>query len=157
MKKTLGIIALTGLCLINLQTSAQQPQHRETLTLPAAAKAIILGQMRGHIDGLNAIITELGRGDYKGAGKIASSELGVPRFQDSGEAKDQGPGLGVGQHLPVRFRMISRDFREAANRFSKLAQDMPKEPSQGQHQALLEALSHVTNQCSQCHDSYKIN
>ena len=156
MKKTLGIIMLTGLFLVNLQTSAQQPQHREELTLPAASKAIILGQMRGHIDGLDAILTELGRSNYKGAGKLASYDLGVPRFQDHGQAKGQGPGLGVGQHLPIGFRMISRDFRAAANRFAKLAQDMPDKPSQKQHQNLYEALSQVTNQCSKCHDSYKI-
>ena len=157
MKKTLGIIMLTGLCLINLQTAAQQPQQRESLTLPAAAKAIILGEMRGHIVALDAVITALGHGDYKGASKVASSELGVLRFQNDAHAKGQGSGLDVGQHLPVGFRMIGQDFRKAGNRFAQMAEKMPKNPSSDQHQALYGALSEITHQCSICHDSYKID
>ena len=157
MKKTLGIIMLTGLCLVNLPIAAQQPQQRVSLTLPNNVKAIILGQMRGHIIALDEVITALGHGDYKGAGKIANTQLGVQRFQIDAHAKGQGPNLDIGKHLPVKFRMISQDFRNAGNRFALISQKMPKNPTSDQHQALYGALSEITHQCSICHDAYKID
>jgi hypothetical protein len=154
-KKILGVLLLAAFCLISLQTSAQQYPRRESITLPADAKVILLAQMLGHIVGLDTVITALGRGDYKFAAEVASGELGTPRFQDAdvGQDQDQGPNLGIGQHLPAEFRAISRRFRKAANEFAELAHGMPDAPSTEQHQALAAALGKITNQCRICHDS----
>jgi len=147
---------LAAFCLVGQQASAQERSQRELFTLPAEAKAIFLAQMLGHVVGLDGVITALGRGDYKAAAEIAGSELGTPRFQDAGTGQDQGPGLGIAEHLPAEFRAISRRFREAANQFGELARRMPDTPSSEQHRALVAALSKVTNQCRICHDSYGI-
>ena len=158
MKKVLGMLLLAAFCLVSLQTSAQQYPRRESVTLPADAKAILLAQMLGHIVGLDGIITALGQGEYESAAEIASTELGTARFQDAetGQNQEQGPGLGIGQHLPAEFRAISRRFRKAAIEFADLARGIPDVPSAEQQQALATALSKITNQCRICHDSYKI-
>jgi len=83
-------------------------------------------------------------------------QISMNRFQDAGTGQDQGPGLGIAEHLPAEFRAISRRFREAANQFGELARRMPDTPSSEQHRALVAALSKVTNQCRICHDSYGI-
>ena len=59
---------------------------------------------------------------------------------ETGQSREQGPGLGVGQHLPAEFRAISRRFRTAADEFADLARGMPDAPSAEQQQALAAAL-----------------
>ncbi len=158
MKKLLGGFLLAAVCLASLQTWAQQYPRREPVALPADAKAIFLAQMLGHMVGLDGVITAVGRGEYKSAAEIAKTELGTSRFQDAeaGQSGEQGPGLGIGQHLPAEFRAISRRFREAANEFADLALAMPVDPSSEQQRALAAALSKITNQCRICHDAYRI-
>ena len=156
-RRILGTFVLAAFCVFNVQTSAQQYAQREPITLPADAKAIFLAQMLGHVVGLDDVVTALGESNYKAAAEIASTELGTPRFQDTeGQAPDQGPGLGVGQYLPQKFRAISWRFRKAANEFAELASGMPNSPSAEQQQAAIAALSKITNQCRICHDSYRI-
>jgi cytochrome c556 len=157
-KKILGMFLLAAFCLVNVQISAQQYAQRKSITLPADAKAILLAQMLGHVIGLDDVVTALGEGNYKVAAEIASTELGTPRFQDAeGQSPDQGPGLGVGQYLPQKFRAMSWRFRKAANEFAELASRMPDSPSAEQQQALIVALGGITNQCRICHDAYRID
>ena len=157
-KKLLAILVLSTLCLASQQMPAQESARRVPVKLPVEGKAIFRAQMLGHMVGLDGIITALGEGNYDAAAEIASTELGVPRFQDAaGQDRDQGPGLGIGQYLPVEFRAIARRFRDAANAFAELARSMPDTPlSSEQQQALTAALSKVTNQCRICHDAYSI-
>ena len=157
-KKLLGILVLSTFLLVSLQVPANSPPSRVPITLPADSKAILLAQMLGHMVGLDGIVTALGQGDYDAAAKIASTELGTPRFQDASASrkKAQGPGLRIGQHLPAEFREIGGRFRSAANAFADLARSMPDKPSGVQQQALTAALSKVTNQCRICHDRFRI-
>jgi cytochrome c556 len=154
-KKITASLVLAAVCFISIQSSAQQYPRREPIALPADAKAILLAQMLGHIVGLDGVVTALGQGKYKSAAHVARTELGTPRFQDA-EDRQEGPGLGIAQHLPDKFRSMSRRFREAANAFAELADGMPDRPSAEQQQALAAALSKITNQCRICHDSYRI-
>ncbi|MCG8355830.1 MAG: hypothetical protein MI920_09685 [Kiloniellales bacterium] len=154
----LATLLLCAFCLIGTQAAAQDYPRREPVTLPPDAKAIFLAQMLGHMVSLDAIVMALGEGDHAKAAEIADTELGVARFQKAGngQSKDEGPGLGIGQHLPEEFRAIGRRFREASSDFAALARSLPEEPSPEQHVMLMKGLSQITNQCRICHDSYRI-
>lgn len=154
MKKIVAVIFSVIVGLICVQTFAQDYPRRNPISLPADAKAILLGQMLGHIVSLDDIVTALGKGDYAMAAQVASDQLGTPRFQK--DNSEQGPGLGIGEYLPEEFREISKRFRSAADDFATLAASMPSTPSGEQQQALFAALSKITNECKTCHDSYRI-
>ena len=154
MKKTVTVVLSAVLGFICVQSFAQDYPRREPISLPADAKAILLGQMLGHIVSLDDVITALGEGKYARAAEIASDQLGSPRFQ--GDNTEQSPNLGIGKHLPEEFREISKRFRLAADEFSALAGSMPSAPSAQQQQALFTALGKITTECKVCHDSYRI-
>ncbi len=157
-RQTLSILLIASVCLYDTALLGQEQQRRQSVTLPADAKAIFLAQMLGHVVSLDGIVTALGQGDYAAAAQIADAELGVARFQkaSSKETKSDGPDLGIGSHLPDEFRAISLRFREVSTEFAALARNMPRKPSSEQHQSLMLALSKMTNRCRICHDSYRV-
>ena len=157
MKKTTATMLALGACLlIGSQSPAQDYQRRQPVTLPADAKAIFLAQMLGHIVSLDALVAALGQGDYRSAAEIADIDLGVSRFQDAGKEQEQGPGLGIGEHLPIEFRAIGGRFRKAAKDFAVLARSMPAEPPGAQQRALFTSLAAITKDCRVCHASFRI-
>lgn len=154
MRRTIrGILLLTGVCLAGQQALAQD-LRRQPITLPADVKAIFLAQMLGHVVSLDRVVTALGRADYRTAADVAASEMAVGRIEDTGGT--QGAGLGIGEHMPEEFRAVARRFAEAAREFAGLARAMPEAPSGEQHQALAAALGKITNQCRDCHDSFRV-
>ncbi len=154
MKRVVAVVFSVFFGISGLQAYAQDYPRREPISLPADAKAILLGQMLGHIVSLDDIVNALGAGDFKKAAKFASDELGTPRFQK--EQSEKGPGLGIGEYLPPEFREISQRFRSAADDFAALAGNMPAQPSAEQQQAVFAGLGRITTECKVCHDSYRI-
>ena len=154
IKPTRIALLLAALCLAVTPAFGDSYLKRERIGLPDDVKAIFMAQMLGHVVALDGVVTALGQGDYAGAAEIAATEMGSPRLADTGGKT--GPGLGVGEHMPERFRVIARDFRAAANDFAALARTMPRTPSDGQHRALAAALGAITTQCRICHDTFQV-
>lgn len=152
----LAVAMLGTVAALGAQALAEDYPRREPVTLPADAKAIFLAQMLGHMVALDSIVVALGKGDYAAAAGVAEVELAVPRFQRSGDGEAEGPGLGIGKHLPAEFRAIGKRFRAASGALAELARSLPSDPSAGQVQMVAKALGRITTECRICHDSYRI-
>ncbi len=153
-KPTYALLLVAGLCLAAPTALGDQHLRRQPISLPKDVKAIFLAQMLGHVVALDGLVTALGKGDYQAASDIAASEMGSPRIADAGGT--EGPGLGIGKHMPDEFRAIAKDFNTAANDFAALARSMPAEPTAEQHRALAASLSGITKQCRICHDAFRV-
>ena len=149
------VVLLTIVCLALPGASSGEYLKRERISLPEDVKAIFLAQMLGHMVALDGIVSALGRGQYGIAADIAATEMGGPRLSDTGGK--EGPGLGIGKHMPPKFRAISGDFKKAANDFAALARGMPKAPSGDQQRALVAELGQITKQCRICHDTFQVD
>ncbi len=155
MRGALVLALAVGCCICVSLPAQEQRQVRRSVSLPADVKAVFLAQMLGHVVALDGVVTALGHGDFRRAAEIAESEMGVPR--GSMPVSSEGPGLGLGKHLPEEMREIGGRFHAAAREFASLARSLPATPSTQQHQALLAALSRVTNECRACHDRFRID
>ncbi len=148
------ILLMAGLSLATSAALGDQHLRREPISLPKDVKAIFLAQMLGHVVALDGVVSALGEGNYQTAAEIAAAEMGSPRIADT--AGTEGPGLGIGKHMPEEFRAIAKDFNTAADDFAALARTMPAEPSADQHRALTASLSGITKQCRVCHDTFRV-
>ena len=60
-RRTLTVFLIASVCLSGTALLGQEQQRRQSVTLPADAKAIFLAQMLGHVVSLDGIVTALGQ------------------------------------------------------------------------------------------------
>jgi cytochrome c556 len=124
--------------------SPVEEDPRIPVTLPPEMRPAFLQHMRDHMDSLDDVMAELGKGDFKGAARAAREEL-VP-----------GSGAGFGRHLPLEFREMGLAMHRAAATFADVADAVPADPTAAHWQKTMEALQGISTHCRACHATYRV-
>ena len=115
---------------------------RTAISLSSAERRQVMGEMRGFLEGVSAITTAVAENDMDAitrvAGKLGMSAAGQVPFSLIGKLPSEFRTLGMVTH---------KDFDELAIE----ARDM------GDQQVLLTRLSDLMNNCTTCHDAYRID
>lgn len=148
---------LAALCIafftLLVGAAALAQVERQSIDMPNDIKAILKAQMRGHVSSLSKIVSAIGESDFNRAAEIAQAGMGVVRMDKAGK---QGPGVGIGKHVPVGFKEIAKQFHKAAGDFARISKAMSQEPNREEYQRLMRALGKVTSSCGNCHGKYRI-
>ncbi len=115
---------------------------RSAIVLTATERNLVLGEMRGFLEGIETITAGLAENDMKsiaeGAGKMGMASAGqVP--------------VALMAKLPSEFRGLGMATHQAFDELALEAQDM------GNGQVILTGLAELINNCTTCHAAYRID
>ena len=145
--------------------AAMASDTRQLLDFPAPMKAHMLGNMRGHLQSISAILAAMADNQFSQAASIATDNLGLesPGAQGCTPASAQAqPGASdpmdmqhmMGRFMPPEMRTLAYAMHSAASDFASAAQAAG---AGGDTRAALGALSHLAQQCVACHAAYRLN
>lgn len=137
---------------------------RQLVNFPPEMRQHTLANMRDHLLALSEILAAMAAGQYTKASQVAGARLGMdsPSAEgcrdDKAAAKPQmskAPGMDhqMGDFMPEGMRKLGLDMHQAASAF---AGEAAKAARTGNAKPALAALSRVTQQCTSCHSTYKV-
>jgi cytochrome c553 len=137
-------ILATALLALTVTTSlayaAEDP--RQLVQLPQMMQAHMLSNMRDHLQTLNQILLDMGKGELGKAGELAEARLGMSSLELHGASH-------MAKFMPKGMQQAGTDMHHAASRFALKAQE-------GELLPAYKALTDVTTSCVACHLSYRI-
>lgn len=146
----------------------QQPMAgsdgRQLVHFPPEMRQHTLANMRDHLEALSEILDAMSAGQYTKASLIAGTRLGMDSPSAEGckaEAPISAPQQSkpaqmdhqMALFMPEAMRKLGLSMHQAASDF---AAEAAKAQKTGNPTPALAALSKVTQQCSACHASYKV-
>ena len=135
------IIAAMAYKFIVAGSTERIDDRRVAIVLEPGERALMLGEMRAFVGGLQVITHALSRGDMKTVAK-AAREMGTDRSHDV--------PLALMAKLPLEFKTLALGVHRG---FDELATDAEavREPTQ-----TLDRLSAILQDCVACHASYEV-
>jgi len=137
---------------------------RQLVNFPPEMRQHTLANMRDHLLALSEILAAMSAGQYTKASQVAGARLGMDSPSAAGcqdekaAAKPQmskAPDMDhrMGEFMPEAMRKLGLDMHQAASTF---AGEAAKAAKTGNAKPALAALSRVTQQCTSCHSTYKV-
>ncbi len=135
------VVAAMAYKFIVAGSTAKTEDRRVAVVLEPGERALMLGEMRGFVAGLQAIADALSREDMKGAAD-AARRMGMTRSHDV-------PVAMMGK-LPLEFKSLALGVHRG---FDSIALDAE---SLGMPKHTLGQLSEVLQKCVACHAAYEV-
>lgn len=129
--------------IFSLSSGVLAEDTRKLVDLPAMMQEHMLGNMRGHLETLNAILDHLAKGELDKAAEVAEANLGMSSLEKHGASH-------LAQFMPKEMQDIGTSMHHAASRFALKAQE-------GDALAAYRALPEITAACTACHAGYRIH
>lgn len=136
---------------------------RQLVNFPQPMREHTLANMRDHLLALSEILGAMSAGKYAQAASIAHARLGMESpsaegcSSDSGSAPQISKPASMAQQMnelmPEGMRGIGLEMHKSASVFVSAANKAAKT---GNPKPALAALSRVTQQCTTCHATYKV-
>ena len=140
------------------QTNMSPADSRELVRFPSMMRTHMLGNMRDHVETLNAILQAIATGDYDGAANIAAERLGLdspsavgckPKAANAPPPPKDSMDAMMALYMPEAMRATGLAMHTAASEFATVARTHdPK--------ATAEALARITPNCVACHSAYRL-
>jgi hypothetical protein len=115
---------------------------RQLVKLPEMMQHHMLANMRDHLQTLNQILIEMGKGQLDMAADLAEARLGMSSLELHGASH-------MAKYMPKAMQEAGTHMHRAASRFARTAQE-------GDALSAYKALSSVTSSCVACHAAYRI-
>ncbi len=145
---------------------AAAPDAREMVNFPPDMQVSLLGNMRDHMQTIDAMVQALAVGDYANASKVAAEKLGLDSPSAAGcKPKQVGaserpkaqmtPGKPmtmdemIDLYMPDAMKGVGLSMHTAASEFSKVTLTKDWDAS-------MKALAQVTQNCVACHSAYRL-
>ena len=135
-----AVAAMAYMFVIRGSVSASN-DGRTTILLSAGERDLILTEMRGFLESIEAITNGLASKDMK---KISSSASKV------GMANAQDVPASLRGKLPLAFKKLGMSTHKAFDDLAMEAQDL------GDPQIVLTKLGKLLNNCTSCHAGYRL-
>lgn len=126
--------------------AARGADSREMVNFPPRLAEEMLANMRDHLQTLQEIQEQLGKGHADVAGKIAEAKLGLSSLGMHNAAE-------VSKFMPQGMQQAGSAMHRAASRFAIVAQDADVT---GDMKPVFAALAEITAQCVGCHAGYRL-
>jgi len=136
-------------CAVWSGENAARADDRQLVEMPAQLQEHMLGNMRGHLRALDAILAALAVGDTGEAARIAEQQLGLSSLDDHGAAH-------LATFMPAEMQAIGTELHRAASRFAQSAENAELEHTYEAQQQVFAALQGITAACNACHAGYRI-
>lgn len=148
----------------HMQHMAAGSDTRQQVNFPPEMRQHTLANMRDHLEALSEILSKMSVGQYSKAALVASTRLGMDSPSAEGckdEDTSSKPQMSkpanidhqMSQFMPEGMRKIGLSMHQAASDF---AVEANKAGKSGNPKQALAALVKVTQQCTACHASYKV-
>jgi hypothetical protein len=174
------LLIVAGFAIAGVATGAAAQQHmmdhaahmaapadaREMVQFPQEMQVNFLGNMRDHMQTIDAVVQALAASDYVNASKVAAERLGLDSPSAAG-CKPKPPGVSekskaemtpgkpmtmeemMDLYMPDAMRSVGLSMHTAASEFSKIALTKDRDAS-------MKALAQVTQACVACHSAYRL-
>ncbi len=130
------------LCLLPLASiHADETDTRQPIVLTDSERNLILAEMRTFLQTVQAITGALAQNDLA---TVADSA------RKAGRAAQQAMPAGLAQKLPLPFRQLGSDTHRRFDQLALNARDLEDT------QLALEELARLLQNCTACHDSYRL-
>lgn len=137
---------------------------RQLVNFPPEMRQHTLANMRDHLLALSEILAAMAAGQYTKASQVAGARLGMdspsaegcqPEKAAAKPAMSKATGMDhrMEEFMPEGMRKLGLDMHQAASTF---AGEAAKAARTGNAKPALAALSRVTEQCTSCHSTYKV-
>jgi len=137
----LVVIAAMAYKFIVAGSTEKAEDGRVALLLDPAERALMLGEMRGFVAGLQSIADALSRDDMKGVAKAARA-MGMPT--------DHQVPLALMAKLPLEFKTLAFGVHRG---FDAMAMDAE---AMGDPKHTLGQMSAILRNCVTCHAGYQV-
>lgn len=148
MQNWLGLNAVLSLVIVGMAYQflirgnvAASDDGRTTILLPSGERDIVLTEMRGFLESIQAITTDLAEKNMKMISKSAH-KVGMANAQ-------QVPASLLGK-LPMEFKSLGMATHKAFDDLAMEAQDM------GDREIVLAKLGTLIQNCTTCHAGYRL-
>jgi len=139
---------------------------RTQLSFPPSLQAHFLGNMREHIQTVDAILQALAEADFDQASRVAKENLGLDSPSAAGCRPTEAPAAGGGAakpsnsmdammqlYMPEPMRQVGLAMHTAASEFARVALEAKQHHDTTQ---AIAALAAVTQNCVACHSAYRV-
>lgn len=138
---------------------------RMQLSFPPALQAHFLGNMREHIQTVDAILQALAKGDFDQASRVAKENLGLDSPPAAGCKPSDAPSAGgaakpsdsmdamMQLYMPESMRQVGLAMHTAASEFARVALEAKQHHDTTR---AIAALAAVTQNCVACHSAYRV-
>jgi len=135
---------LTGgvLALLLAEAGTVMADERELVALPPMMQEHMLGNMREHLETIDALLERLALGELDAAAELAEARLGMSSLQGHGAEH-------LARFMPAPMQAFGTSMHRAASRFARTAEE-------GEPLAAYRALGEITRACVGCHAAYRI-
>ena len=138
----LGIVALAAYTFIFGTTAEVAKDGRKAIVMSAGEKDLVLGEMRGLLEAVQAITEGVVENDLT---TVAASAHAV------GMASTGGEPAALIAKLPLEFKTLGMGTHQAFDDLGNEATDM------GDPQVVLGMLGDILQRCTSCHAGYRID
>jgi hypothetical protein len=139
------LLILSALCFVDA-ASADDPDSRVLVVLPAMMQQHMLANMRDHLVAIGQIQEALAGGDFDSAAGIAEERLGMSSLESHGAAH-------MAHYMPQEMQLMGERMHRAASRFALVARDASVHRDVA---PAMKSLSAITKQCVACHAAFRI-
>lgn len=167
---SVAAIVLSGGVTAYAQEHMSHQQHmvapadsRQLVSFPPDMRQHTLANMRDHLQALSEILSAMSGAQYGKAARIADARLGMDSPSAAGcKAEDAAaPQMSkpsnmdhqMSQFMPEAMRKIGLEMHQSASTF---AAEAAKASKTDNAKPALAALSRVTQQCTACHASFRV-
>jgi hypothetical protein len=165
---------------LGLVVALGERDSRSVIGLPGEAQGPFRAEMKTHMVSLKDLTRAMAEGDYREAARVAEARVdfghamwtamanaGVPEPRvsrlraaleersDRGLLGPEGGAAGGTLALPMDFRVMGRNLKEAAHRFSLVARTVDSPANAQGSAAVNRAYQDMVAACQACHDSYR--
>lgn len=137
------IVFATLLFLLVASSNTYAEDSRQLVKLPEMMQHHMLANMRDHLQTLNQILINMGKGQLGKAADLAEARLGMSSLELHGASH-------MAKYMPKAMQEAGTNMHRAASRFARKAEE-------GDALAAYKALSAVTSSCVACHAAYRIH
>lgn len=141
-----ALIAVSGFVIPSVEGAEH---NRELVKLPPMMQEHMLGNMRDHLVAFDAMLVALAGGNTDEAAEIAEKRLGMSSLSQHGASR-------MAKFMPETMRAIGTEMHRAASRFVIIARDAELEPGLKSQRKVYKALQAITENCTACHQAYRI-
>jgi hypothetical protein len=142
------IAAIVAVFVCKTATANDDP--RKFVRLPPDIRAVMLADMRQHINAFDDVLLALSVGDFGSAAVFAEEQMGL----GSRWLKPKSTKRSMVE--PWGIWVLGREFRAAASRFSVTLTGLGNDRSPEAYAAALKSLREITLRCRGCHATYRI-
>lgn len=137
-------VLVIGPAVVPLGAQAPPPagEAPAPLHLDPAAREVLKGTMREHLEALQAVVAALARGDYERAAATTHEELGFPKHHEV--MRREG-----GAAFPQRYRELAMAHHRAA-------EDLARAITAREMAPILQRLDGTLRACVACHRAFRL-